>query len=170
MSKSFKFKNNMYLDTKGIVHNKKLLSDILYPIGSIYMSTNNTNPSTLFGGTWEQISGRFLYATTTSKTTGGASSVSYTPSGSIGSHTLTVDEIPSHTHDIARAYTGTGFNTPYVENQNSWKPSSSTTGTTLVTTQAKGGGKGHNHGFTGTKATINTMPPWFSVYCWYRTA
>lgn len=29
MSKSFKFKNNMYLDTKGIVHNKKLLSDIL---------------------------------------------------------------------------------------------------------------------------------------------
>lgn len=29
MSKSFKFKNNMYLDTKGIVHNKQLLSDIL---------------------------------------------------------------------------------------------------------------------------------------------
>lgn len=29
MSKSFKFKNNMYLDTKGIVHNKELLSDVL---------------------------------------------------------------------------------------------------------------------------------------------
>ena len=48
MSKSFKFKNNMYLDTKGIVHNKKLLSDILYTIGSIYMSKNNTNTSTLY--------------------------------------------------------------------------------------------------------------------------
>ena len=29
MSKSFKFKNNMYLDTKGIVHNKELLSNVL---------------------------------------------------------------------------------------------------------------------------------------------
>lgn len=31
-----------------------------YPIGSIYMSVNSTNPGELFGGTWEQIQGRFL--------------------------------------------------------------------------------------------------------------
>jgi len=34
--------------------------DLVYPIGSIYMSVNSTNPATLFGGTWEQIEDTFL--------------------------------------------------------------------------------------------------------------
>ena len=34
--------------------NGKSLVDHIYPVGSIYMSVNNTNPGTLFGGTWEQ--------------------------------------------------------------------------------------------------------------------
>lgn len=33
-----------------------------HPIGSIYMSLNSTNPSELFGGTWEAIKGQFLLA------------------------------------------------------------------------------------------------------------
>lgn len=37
--------------------------DLIYPIGSLYLSVNSTNPSTLFGGTWEQIKDRFLLAT-----------------------------------------------------------------------------------------------------------
>ena len=38
----------------------KRIFNMIYPIGSIYMSTNSTSPATLFGGTWEQIKGRFL--------------------------------------------------------------------------------------------------------------
>ena len=60
----------------------------IYPIGSIYMSMNGTNPSQLFGGTWEQIIGRFLWATnSTPGLTGGSKN-----------HTLTVEEMPTHTH------------------------------------------------------------------------
>lgn len=34
--------------------------NLIYPIGSVYMSKNSTDPSTLFGGTWERIKGRVI--------------------------------------------------------------------------------------------------------------
>ena len=37
---------------RGAVH---LPTDVLYPVGSVYMSDAETNPGTLFGGTWEQM-------------------------------------------------------------------------------------------------------------------
>lgn len=84
-----------------------LLSEQLrpyWPIGSIYMSVNNIEPSTLFGGTWEQISGRFLIGC------GGSSGLSNGDTGGTWEHTLTVNQIPQHTHSISlsadSAYTG----------------------------------------------------------------
>jgi hypothetical protein len=42
--------------------NAKEIRDLIYPIGSIYLSVNPTNPSSLFGGTWVQVSeGRALF-------------------------------------------------------------------------------------------------------------
>ena len=40
---------------------KGVLLDMIYPVGSIYMSTKNTSPKTFLGGEWTQIAGRFLY-------------------------------------------------------------------------------------------------------------
>lgn len=83
--------------------------EVIYPVGAIYMSTVSTSPATLFGGTWSQIKGQFLYACEdsgiTAGSTGGAKSVSYTPAGtnsggSVGSHTLTTTEIPAHAHGL----------------------------------------------------------------------
>ncbi|MGN0966357.1 MAG: phage baseplate protein, partial [Candidatus Coprovivens sp.] len=49
------------------------LFDLVYPVGSVYMSTNATSPATLFGGSWTKIEGRFLWATgSTPMTTGGS--------------------------------------------------------------------------------------------------
>lgn len=44
------------------------------------------------------------------------------------------------------------------------------TGGNLGNTANAGSGGGHNHSFTGTNATISTMPPYLSVYMWKRTA
>ena len=60
MVKSIKFKDDVYLDTNSIMHNHKILKDIIYPVGSIYLSVTSINPSTYFGGTWVQLKDRFL--------------------------------------------------------------------------------------------------------------
>ena len=138
-----------------------------YPIGSIYMSVNATNPKDLFGGTWQQLSNRFLVGVGSSYkngATGGASS--YTPKGSVGGHKLTINEIPSHTHSIYCAYTSGGDRRDsdvivydgWDMNGYKW---------TTAWSGSVGGGGSHNHGFTGTAQTI--LPPYLAVYMWKRT-
>ena len=70
------------------------LSDV-YPVGSIYMSVNPTSPQTLFGGNWVQLEDTFLYATSTTADTDNTTATS-----GEATHTLTTDEIPSHSHQI----------------------------------------------------------------------
>ena len=138
----FGFKSNK---CKEEVVAKMDVFNAVYPIGSIYMSANNVNPTTLFGGTWEQITGRFLLASSSSRAagaTGGAETVSYTPAGAVGNHTLTAAEMPKHSHTYA-------------------KPAANTGSTTLTTAMIPA----HTHsyyrasGYTGgTKLTINQIP------------
>lgn len=52
------------------------LGQVVYPIGSIYMSYTSTSPASLFGGNWTVISGRFLYCNN-GTSTGGANSRTY---------------------------------------------------------------------------------------------
>lgn len=67
-----------------------------YPVGSIYCSIDSTDPGTLFGGTWVAIgAGRALVAA------GGGFAVG--SKGGSDTHTLTVEEMPSHAHT---AWTG----------------------------------------------------------------
>ncbi|MGN1301642.1 MAG: DUF859 family phage minor structural protein, partial [Clostridia bacterium] len=145
-----------YFNVNGDLYsqNKKIF-DLLYPVGSVYMSTSSTNPATLFGGTWTQISGRFLYCTTTSKTTGGESTHTHTT----GNCTLTINQIPSHTHSFTAIQRDTTATT-LATGSYGYVSKSTNTGYT-------GGGAAHNHGATGSSSNL---PPWFSVYCWYRTA
>ena len=87
---------------------KKDIVDLIYPVGSIYISMNPENPSTLFGGTWEAFGqGRVLIGAGTGND--GSTSLSFT-ANSVGgeySHTLTRAEMPSHNHRIPDQKTGT---------------------------------------------------------------
>ena len=75
------------------------IGNIVYPVGSIYMSMNETNPSTLFGGTWEALAdGRVLVAANSTyevNSVGGASEVA-----------LTAEQLPSHSHGASCSETG----------------------------------------------------------------
>lgn len=46
-------------DTTNLI-SKGSIIDIVYPVGSIYLSMNSINPKDIFGGVWEKIAGRFL--------------------------------------------------------------------------------------------------------------
>ena len=169
MSKAVKLKNNLYLDTRGIVHKGKILADILYPVGSIYMSTNSTSPQTLFGGSWTKIEGRFLWATGNAPmTTGGSRTTDST--------VLTIDQMPSHRHfaDSGIVWDDTnGLGNTWWIGVNGVKAGAMKAdndadglvapwmGHGNYTTSYTGGGQGHTHTY---------MPPYFEVYMWYRTA
>ena len=63
--------------------------DQIYPVGCIYMSVNTVSPSLLFGGTWEKLQDVFLF---------GANNTNLGATGGEQTHTLSVNEMPKHTH------------------------------------------------------------------------
>lgn len=147
------------------------LLNMFYPVGAIYESADASfNPNESWGGTWVEISGKFLLAAGGSHSvgdTGGAESVSYTPSGTVGGHTLTINEIPSHNHSINieshSTQRGILSDSTGLVNDFVCDPVAGNTG-------AKGGNAAHNHSFTGTASNIATMPPFEVVKVWKRTA
>lgn len=79
--------------------------NVIYPVGSVYLTINDVNPQTLFGGTWVKCSGGFIYGSTGTGTSGdngngSGTSVSSSGSGNTGSTSLSVSQMPSHNHSI----------------------------------------------------------------------
>ena len=74
----------------------------IYPIGSIYISTASTNPSTFLGGTWEAYGqGRTLVGVGSN----GTNSYSINATGGSSSVTLSTSNLPAHTHSISHTHT-----------------------------------------------------------------
>jgi len=144
------------LTVTGTITNSSIisLSDV-YPVGSIYINASDgTNPGTLLGfGTWVAFgAGRVpvgIDATQTefdtAEETGGAKT-----------HTLTISEMPSHTHNLgskdSTAGDGGAFNEEFIED-----PADTTNGPN-VTSSSTGGGSAHNN-----------LQPYIVVYMWKRT-
>ena len=141
--------------------------DIVYPVGAIYMSMEATNPSKLFGGLWERIGvGRMLISAGggngqviddntykgRGQTTGITADVTFFPVGETGGeldHTLSVKEIPSHSHD-AKIGSKDVFASGKVAGYKA------ATGEKIT-------------GSTGGDSKHNNVPPYLSVYMWKRT-
>lgn len=138
--------------------------DNVYPIGSIYMNVNSTNPGTLFGGTWEQIQGKFLLGMSSSY-----------PAGSQGgeaSHTLTTEEMPSHGHNPANqsGYYGFITNSKKAFEVGDMGPQSGSGRYYPYSTVAFDVSRNTLTGTTGGGNSHNNMPPYLSIYIWKRTA
>lgn len=157
--------NPIVLDTSVIVENKLLnknstlntmFSDIssyvlnkLRPVGSIYISYSSTNPSSLFGGTWVSYAPARTLLTTTNVSEVGGTGGSFT-------HTLTLNEIPSHRH-LMRYYSGNKNHLLYKG-----------TGKTV-----RGGGTADTSkvfGNAGSGGAHNNTQPYAVCYMWKRTA
>lgn len=155
---------------KNIKSNQELV-DLIYPVGSIYLSIKDTNPGTLFGGTWEQIKDRFLLAcgdAYINGKTGGRANHKHPTS----EHTLTIEEMPSHSHDMDDEVYGNYKNRLGIKGDgggsNHLIPNMmQTTGYSRYKPTNTGGGKPHSHGDTG---SANHMPPYLAVYMWKRIA
>lgn len=147
----------------------------VYPVGSIYLSINNTNPGTLFGGTWELFSpGRVLMGATSGSTagaTGGSETATIAAhSHTTQSHALTIAELPGHQHELLN-YNETGYTTSTFTNNST--PGYNKVGYTgNVMTTFTGLNQPHSHGDTGSAGatTVNVVQPYITCYMWKRTA
>ena len=168
-TKGFKYRHSKDDTTWGSWFDFGLLA---YPVGSIYISVNNTNPGTLFGGTWEQIKDTFLLAcgdAYINGKTGGRANHKHPTS----EHKLTIEEMPSHSHQqkpISHSNGSVTINCSghYLnDNTNVWTNGRTNHLLSWPDTGANGGGKPHSHGDTG---SANHLPPYLAVYVWKRTA
>lgn len=140
--------NQLFFQTLG----SNYILDNVYPVGSIYMSVNSTNPTNLFGGTWEQIQGRFLFGMNSSY-----------PAGSTGgeiTHKLTYAEMPAHAHYMASGNSGA---------PDTWTPDAGSYVVDSVTDDKHTWWAQIGMNEAGGSEAHNNMPPYLSVYIWKRT-
>lgn len=133
------------------LHLAQEILDIIYPVGSIYMSVNSTNPKNLFGGTWVAWgTGRVPVGIDTSQT----EFASVEKTGGEKTHTLTIDEIPAHMHS-ADGWVGSGAGAYFfATNNNTGKIYEDS-----INVKATGGNQPHNN-----------IQPYITCYMWKRTA
>lgn len=126
--------------------------NLLYPVGSIYISINSTNPGNIFGGTWERIKGKMLVGVDEDDT-------DFNSSGQTGGEkevTLGTEHIPVHTHRVKA-----GTNVPNATNGDSF----------IIGYGGAYGQDGERYvENAGCGQAHNNMPPYYTVYIFVRTA
>ena len=126
--------------------------DNFYPIGSIYQSTAPTNPATFMGGVWERFgNGRVLVGVDETDADFNAAN----KQGGEKAHTLTIDELPSHSH---RQYVSANNGNDSIRRD--WDSDGS----------GRAYDQGMNTGSTGGDKPHNNLQPYITIYRWHRIA
>ena len=133
----------------------------IFPVGSIYMSIYNVNPSTYFGGIWEPFAeGKTLIGVVHSLT-GDEPDIDILElfdesekTGGEAKHTLTVNEMPSHKHQLSYRNKVVAAGT-----SGNWYIDPGTAGTTTDSPSILNTGGGQPH---------NNLPPYITCYIWLR--
>ncbi len=176
-------KNNKFsLDNEGNltvnsinVNNSNIQAQTIYPVGSIYLSVNETNPSTYFGGSWELWgSGKCIVGVDTTQ----AEFNSVEKTGGSKEVTLTTSQIPSHSHGLsgtgAHTHTFTGFLQTYGISNGTYKAVShiryEADGSAVPPSMNSSGGHSHSISNTGGSAAHTNLQPYITCYMWKRTA
>lgn len=131
----------------------KNIVDIIYPVGSVYMSVNDVDPSVIFGGVWEKIQNKFLLS----------SGDSYA-NGSTGGNT-------SHAHGVSSAYVlanASGNQFRFVEKS---VPGWYSNGyRNFASTAVSDAWQYYGWSLGGSTDNGSSMPPYLVVNMWKRTA
>lgn len=122
-----------------------------HPVGSLFETTVSTNPGTLYGGTWAAWGGG---RTPVGVNTADTSFNTVEKTGGAKTHTLTVQEIPNHAHDLNAVNEGVdnpngGYHPGWTFNKQY---------TAQVMSASIGGGQAHNN-----------LQPYITCYIWKRT-
>lgn len=148
--------------TSGVRQNcKEMTADFKgYPVGSIYLTWENTNPQSFMGGTWVRMAeGRSLFGIGASKDRDGYTGT-VTEHEEFGSwkHTLSVAELPAHAHTRG-TYTCNHEASGYGLHS----------GSVGFADRVMVSGSG-NTGKTGSGNSFYIVPPYIGIYVWRRTA
>lgn len=142
---------------KDILKNSYL--DLVYPIGSIYMSVNSANPATLFGGTWESFgAGKTLIGIDTSDSD--FNTVNKTGGSKSHYHNLPFISESSNTMNTCR-FVWNFAGSSYVSSNYVTSPARTSTLTPEANSYS---------GYLAKSSTNTALPPYVVVYMWKRTA
>lgn len=130
------------------------LLDIVYPIGSVYITFDSISPSASVGGTWELLNGVFLYGTSGATGTKGGEST----------HTLLYNEMPKHNHALKIAIRWGGdagvLRSVVATNSDFWKEGDVDNGTY---------DSNNSTSYAGASVAHNNMPPYITCRMYRRT-
>ena len=136
-----------------------------YPVGSIYISASSTNPSTIYGGTWERYGqGKTLVGLNE----GEPEFNTINKTGGEKTHTLTINEMPSHNHNLGGHTFLWGENVGTVNIKNANAEAGATSQNSLYTYQNQYGWA--NTLVNGGSQPHNNLQPYITVYMWKRTS